>query len=322
MASNRPSIAVAACLDLLGGETCAWDRVIARRANSRVHRAYCDGRPIAVKECFRWATRVPDPSAAEREYSALARLAEAMPTTDRGSRSLAPLPLQLCREHATYGMSWVPGTPATDVILSVSADVQRASAVGEAAGTWLRRLHSMRASQERRNDFEARLDVVRQHAAEVRYRGPLIAAAAEALARHAPEAAAVPMPASWMHGDMKTDNLLIDGDAAAGLDLQLVHENTVAYDLAPFLNHLRLLRWTVRGMHSGRKLNAAASAFLRAYSPDTKRWGMPIAWLQTYQLIQRASPIEPEGSLRAMTARWPIRRELAHAIRALDAASG
>jgi hypothetical protein len=129
------------------------------------------------------------------------------------------------------------------------------------------------------------------------------------------------MPASWVHGDMKSDNVLVDGDKAFGLDLHLIHENTVAYDLAPFLNHLGLLRWTPRGALQRRKLDIVAECFLRAYSPDAAGWRLPIAWLRTYLLLQVATPVGRSGSLRGHAARWTARRELARAMHELHAAA-
>ena len=312
--------AVTACLEVLGAGSCVWERVIARRANSEIHLAYCDARPLVIKECFHPGSRRPDPRAAEREYAALARLFEVASSASLG-RQIAPLPLLLCREHAAFVMSWVPGHTATEEVLSAAADTQRAAAIGAAAGAWLRTLHSLHELADRRNDFESRLERIEQRLTNNRPPDRLSRRAAAALTCYARAAADISMPASWVHGDMKSDNVLVDGDSIFGMDLHLIHENTVAYDLAPFLNHLRLLRWTLRGALQRRKLGIAADSFLRAYSPDTARWRLPIAWLRTYLLLQVAAPLESTRSLRAEASRWTARRELTYAIRELQAAA-
>ena len=309
-----------ACLEVLGAGSCSWERVIARRANSEIHLAYCNARRLVIKECFHPGSRRPDPQAAEREYAALARLSEVASSMSLG-RQIAPLPLLLCREHAAFVMSWVPGHTATEEVLSASAGTHRAAAIGAAVGSWLRTLHSLHQLAHRRNDFESRLERIEQRLASSGPPDRLSRQAADALTSYARAAADVSMPASWVHGDMKSDNVLVDGDSIVGIDLHLIHENTVAYDLAPFLNHLRLLRWTLRGAVQRRKLRIAADSFLQAYSPDTAQWRFPLAWLRTYLLIQVAAPLERTGSLRAVAARWIARRELTYAMRELQAAA-
>jgi aminoglycoside phosphotransferase (APT) family kinase protein len=312
--------AVAACLDMLGAGSWSWDRVITRRANSEIHLVRCDTRPAVIKACFQPGSRTPDPVAAEREYAALAQVKHAASSMSLG-RQIAPLPLVLCREHAAFGMSWIPGRTATEEALSASTDTRRAAAIGEAVGAWLRTLHSLHRLADRPNDFESKLPHVEQRLADNAPADRLVRTAADALASCARAAAGISMPASWVHGDMKTDNVIVDGRDVFGIDLHLIHENTVAYDLAPFLNHLRLLRWTLRGALQQHKLGIVAASFLQAYSPDTPRWTLPIAWLRTYLLIQVAAPVKATGSLRADAARWIARRELTYAVHELQAAA-
>lgn len=310
-------LAVAACLDSLSGEQCSCETVVARRINSRIYRARCRSRLVAIKECFKPGTLTPDAAAAEREFTALKTLSDIASRTN--AEPLAPVPLALCPEHAAYAMTWVSGRPATEIVLAYSIDLGEATLLGEAAGAWLQRFHAAGPLRTCQSDFVSKLKFV----SEILEGGggardPLLRRAANALIEHSTDASALPMPASWVHGDMKSDNLLVGGRRVTGLDVQLIHENTVAYDLAPFLNHLRLLRWSPRGLWQGKKLNHMAEGFLKAYSPDTARWRLPITWLRAYLLIQVLAPSSSPVSLRALTVRWPARKELASLIDELD----
>ena len=311
-----PPAAVAECLGSLKGDTCTYEDVVAVRNNSRIHKARWGLRTIAVKECFGGTQMLPDPVAAEREFTALTSLAEANPAS--GAQSLVPLPLALCRDHAVYAMTWAAGRPATEVILSRTTTLDQACTLGKSAGHWLRRLHALRPLQARRSDYATKAQFVEQLFVAERRHDPLIRRAVENLVGQAAEAAASQLPASWIHGDMKSDNLLVDDGCITGLDVQLIHENTVAYDLSPFLNHLCLLRWTPLGFWQRHKLDLVAEAFLSAYSSETAGWKLPIIWLRSYLLIQLLDPFRKAGSLRALGLRWPARHELARAIDDLE----
>jgi aminoglycoside phosphotransferase (APT) family kinase protein len=307
-------VAVTACLDSLADESCACDGIVARRINSRIYRVSCVSRILAIKECV-GSTHKSALSAAEREFKALTTLSAVPRAVD--DESIAPLPVVLCREHAAYAMTWVPGRTATELVLSRLTAHAKAAALGSASGAWLRRFHALRPLPERENDFESKLDFVRQIVGAAGDRDPLLRRASERLAESAKAASAVRLPASWVHGDMKSDNLLVDGERVTGLDAQLVDENTVAYDLAPFLNHLFLLRWTPRGLLHRRKLKLMADRFLATYSPEAKNWGLPITWLRVYLLLQIVARLQHLLPLRALAQRAAARAELARAIDSL-----
>jgi aminoglycoside phosphotransferase (APT) family kinase protein len=309
------SPAIAACLEALREEPFALDRLVARRDNSRVIRARCGGRIIAIKECFRPKTLIPDPATAESEYKALDSVARMAQLTNQPA--IAPLPLVLRREHGVYAMTWIEGRPATDLLLSGGTLPEQAGALGAGAGAWLRHLHAMHPLPPRPGDYQSKLEFVNRLTEAAGNDMSVIRRAASVLLERASNAAAVVLPASWIHGDMKSDNLLVDDNRVMGLDLQLVDENTVAYDLAPFLNHLHLLRWSRRGLWRHRNLKVMAAAFLRAYSADTQHWCLPIAWLRVYLLLQRVAPGRGIWSFQASARSWPARVELAGAIKEL-----
>jgi len=310
-------LAVAECLHALGGEGWTFEGIVAQRDNSRIHRVRRGSRTAAVKECLDRTSRAPDSEAASREYDALTAVADK--SAARGDRSLAPRPLTLCRERAAYAMTWASGRTATEIVLAHSTPMDRAEELGEIAGGWLRRFHACMELSVRTNDFATRLDFISELARTIRDRDHSLTRAARVLIERASDAANVLMPASWIHGDMKSDNLLVDADGVTGLDVQLADENTVAYDLAPFLNHLRLLRWSPRGLLRRPHLEAMSDGFLRAYSPNSGEWQLPLMWLRSYLLFQMVANSAAGMSLRALAAKWPARKELASAIDWLDA---
>jgi hypothetical protein len=166
----------------------------------------------------------------------------------------------------------------------------------------------------RQNDFAMKLDFANELAQAAGGREQILHRAASVLSKCASNAVVQRMPASWVHGDMKSDNLLVDGDSVIGLDVQLADENTVAYDLAPFLNHLCLLRWSLRGLWQRQKLDLMAKGFLGAYSPDSEKWKLPLLWLRAYLLMQIVAPSGQSSRWRSAAARWPAHRELASVI--------
>ena len=277
---------VAECLRALDLPDTAWKGVIAKRLNSQVHRASHRGRDVAIKECF-LPTGEPDVASACNEFAALARFADACSP----SVVAAPRPLAMSEPFGTYAMSWISGTSATRLMLSAKDDAYPAR-LGVATGNWLRDFHALHPLPARASDFAAKADGVASIGASHAGRHSLVDRAAAVLLNTARAAAAVELPASWIHGDMKSDNLLVDGDAIAGIDLQLADENTIVYDLAPFVNHLHLLAASPRGFIRRKALARMADAFLGAYSPTSAQWRLPIDWLRGYLLLQAVARAE------------------------------
>ena len=293
------------CLHALDLPQDAWKGVVAKRLNSKVHRASDGIRDVAIKECL-LPSGEPDAASATGEFAALARFAEACPT----ERASAPRPLAVSVPFGTYAMGWIAGRSATTLLLSATDDAT-AAALGTAAGNWLRRFHEAHPLPPRGSDFVAKASYVSSLRTPGGASPSLVDRAAAALERTARAAASIELPASWIHGDMKSDNVLVDGDRVAGIDLHLVDENTVVYDLAPFVNHLHLLAASPRGLMYGKALYRMADAFVDAYSPSASRWRLPIAWLRAYLLLQKVAPGERHIAGRIATR---AQRRVLHAL--------
>jgi len=50
----------------------------------------------------------------------------------------------------------------------------------------------------------------------------------------------IDVPVSWVHGDFKSDNIMMAGSRVVGLDTSANYENTILLDVSHFLNHLDL----------------------------------------------------------------------------------
>lgn len=307
---------VDACVAALGLRAADESAVISVRDNSRVSRVRAGDRLLAVKECRLHGTAVPDVVGAESEYDALVRLADAAAAT--GQSSPCPHPEVLCREHAAYAMSWVDGRTATGLAMALTCSTDDARAIGARAGGWLLGFHALHSLPDRTGDYVAKLVHAEDAAGRAGDAEPSLRIAAAALRDAADECARVCMPASWIHGDMKSDNILLGPTGTTGLDARLLDENTVAYDLVPFLNHARLLRWSSRGWWAARKLDALVEGFLGAYGGNRAAWKPALNWLRAYMLMQSLASAATPG-WRSAISRAALRAELRRAIADLRA---
>lgn len=299
----------AACEQTLGLRSV---RLVAVRECSRIFRGESDAGELAIKQCLDPVSGLPDVMAATLEHQSLDRLLQA--SRALGARQLAPQPMRLLEQFAVYAMTWQAGVPLTQVLMSRGTSAQ---ACGRAAGKWLGEFHALRKLPERQCDFRSGLVVAERLRNPVRG-DRLMDQAARLLAHTVSRAESISMPSSWIHGDFKSDNLLWADGQTIALDILLRYENAVIYDLVPFLVHIDLLRWGPRGLLNWRRLTQASEAFLEAYGPSVSTWRLPIAWLRTQMLWQRACNLAvADDSLRGRVRRATVRRALSGALRAL-----
>ena len=305
---------LAECLSRVDGGPWTVEGVVAKRQNSRIYRARsAAARHVAIKECFAADGRTPDVDAAAREYEALRRLAAAA-----GAQAApGPLPLVLCPDAASYVMTWVPGRTLTARLLSPATSPRAARDMGERAACWLAAFHALHPLPPRRPDFAAHAEHVRAETLALRSVEPLLAEAQAVLAGSAARAAADALPASWIHGDMKSDNLLVDGARVTGLDVHLAHDNAVIYDGAPFLNHLALLRWSPAGWLRARALRTAAEGFMAGYPDLARQASLPLRWLRSYLYLVPLLRLTRAPSGRTWALRAALRVELRRVVRQL-----
>lgn len=270
---------------------------------------------LAVKCCIDAAAGGADVSGAVREYDSLQQIYQA--SINVGVTLLAPKPIGLLRDEGIVAMTWEAGDPMTANLLS--GDLLTAHKCGAAAGNWLRQFHQLHPLVPQTSDFRDKLDSI-VHALDQLWPRPdrLLHRANRQLGRYQAVAESVPLPGSWIFSDFKSDNLLMRAGEAVALDAQVQYKNAVIFDIAPFLIHLELLRWSPKGFLRWKLLTEAGNSFLAAYSAATAEWRLPISWLKTEMLLQRGIATAGATSLVERVRRSAIRRALAREVSNLE----
>jgi tRNA A-37 threonylcarbamoyl transferase component Bud32 len=210
-----------------------------QRQNSHIFYAECDALPsaAAIKWCLQTYTPRPDSDSAVRQFEALRRVADAMQADPRYT---VPRPYLLDRERALLAIEWIGGAPMTASMASWRCGADNAHDLMVQAGNWLRHFHQAHRLPDGPLDVEDKLRSASEYDDCALARDQVFAQGLADLRRSAAAAASVNLERSWIHGDFKTDNLIISGQRIVGIDVQIRHENTVVYDVAPFLNDLEL----------------------------------------------------------------------------------
>lgn len=290
--------------------------LVSVRHNSHVHRCVTDSGTLAVKTCIDGASGQPDPVMARLEYTSLQQLA--MRARTAGELRLCPDAIGLNEEFGAVAMTWEPGTVMSDLLLSKDTDAREGLELGKVAGTWLRLFHRMGNRPGTSNDLPEKIPFFQDEIARLPRRPRILAASLCKLERTACRAGMIPLPVSWAFGDFKSDNLLVNGRRAIAIDVELRHENSVIYNVAQFLVHLDLLRWTTRGMFKRPVLEAAAQGFLNTYLTNTDDWRLPIIWLRTIMLLQRGIDSTASSGFKGHLRRLVALRALEHSSKDLD----
>ena len=296
---------------------------VAERANSRIF--YARGgalpHPLAVKLCLRPHILDPDPDAARQQYAALARVAEGMP----GERFRAVRPYHLWEDLGVYAAEWVPGRSMTERLFRPLCPPARALELVRRAAGWLWCFHA--AGLEAPGTLEV-ADKVAELPTLARAGSGLPAAFPEALGllgATAARAARPRLPRSWIHGDFKTDNLLVCGEAVVGLDIQLSHVNVALHDVASFLNHLDLSLRQPQAWRPASFRGTLEATFLREYfgAPLDPGVRVALAWVRLYALLDVWLMVEqsPAPGLRKRVLWQLFRRSAGTLILELRAAT-
>lgn len=255
---------------------------LARTRNSRVYEV-ADGGALrwAAKVCVDPWTRAPSPEAARIQFDALCALRDRA-----GAAGVAlgrPEPVHLDAPAALVVMSWVEGVSLTsDLRRWPRAEATLARHMQE-AGRWLGLLHSVGPGSVGALSTQRKLGGLADARRLETARDGVFARAAALLERHADAAAATPHPASWLHGDFKPDNVLFDGERAAGIDAQLRNVSSVVEDVAPFLNSFDLQCALPRAWRPRAQRARLVARFLEGHAGVMGPLPpLPLAWARLY----------------------------------------
>jgi serine/threonine protein kinase len=205
---------------------------------SDIYRARVPGMDteLAVKCLVDPATGEPDRATAQRQFEAFDRVHHAMPAN---ARFRVPRPYLAVPNDGLVVVEWISGRSMTEMFLSRDLTLAQARALMRRAAQWLRCFSDSGMAPAQSLDIAEKLDAIPSMEALLgRHRSAQEAFAA--LRLHAERAGALALTTSWLHGDFKTDNLLVDADDTVGIDLHVRHQNAVTHDLAAFLNHWEL----------------------------------------------------------------------------------
>lgn len=224
----------------LGGCVVTLVGPIRTQNNSEVYRGRVATSPItefALKRCLMPRTLLPDRDGARIQYAALEKLRESF--SEANSPYQIPAPRFLDETSASFGMDWIEGVTITDLLHTPQA-LLRGSIWVNSAGRWLGHFHTAGPHATCRFNTEARASNIAK-LLESPLPNSVFIAATHTLAKSRSRVSKLDVQRSWLHGDCKTDNIMIGDCRIYGIDISLVHEDAIEYDIAQFLNHLDLL---------------------------------------------------------------------------------
>lgn len=290
---------------------CQVEGPLFERSNSKIFLVRHPGLsgPAAAKLCLLPYTSIPDGRSAREQFETLRRTRAAM---EGNADFSVPEPYFLDDEHGVLGMEWIAGTEMTAAVFATRGTVSSAEELIFRAGKWLRHFHVAGRVRQRCLDTEHRLAQLQCDTRASKLAGdPVYARAVRQAKKIAPEVGSVPLDSSWIHGDFKTDNLLVAGTRTIGLDINARYENTLFHDIAPFLNHLDLKLLGPRAWRFVGRRNRLIEAFLAGYGLDRDDaimralcWARLVSMLTVWESVAERQ----RSRLAGMATQWLFRR--------------
>jgi tRNA A-37 threonylcarbamoyl transferase component Bud32 len=297
---------------------------VLRQQNSQIFYAECAGQPfpLMIKQCTMPNTQVSDTRSARTQFDALQR-AWAMTAGER--RYNVPTPVALLEAEGIVVMEWIEGDDMTSRLTGWGVSLSERRQLVEEAAEWLRRFH-----------HAGDLAPVRLAARKLLPRltadpSPILAdrfyrAGVAMLDRTRDVVEASEVTGGLLHGDFKSDNLLVCRNRITAIDLHLEDRDTLLFDISMFLNHLELLGLHPRGLRLATKTRELAQAFLDRYFGATGGTAplLPLAWVRLFVLLGAwvDLPDENPGRARYHYMSFCYRRVARHLTRGLSALAG
>lgn len=242
---------------------------------------------LAAKFCLHAETGQPDDAIAREQFHALQKVMQTLQTPGFNISQ----PIALFEKMGLLLMEWVDAPTLTQSIRWNTPAKTQCQAL-ERAGLWLAHFHQAGPFTTSVFDWQDKQKEAREMARNL-LDDIVFEKAAHTLLVTAVRLSKLQVQCSWVHGDSKTDNLLISADCITGIDVGLRDFNPVEYDVSQFLNHLALLThapqrllW-LRALWPGQiKLEEFEQAFLRGYRKQQPQLNdFALTWLRLFQLL-------------------------------------
>jgi Ser/Thr protein kinase RdoA (MazF antagonist) len=242
--------------------------------------------PLAVKQCISRGTGLPDANDASEQFQALQAIEPLM----AGGEYAVPRPYKLDADNGLVAIEWFNGQTVTDYLKDLRYPIIQMEEMLARTGTWLQHFHTSRHvrpgtfdAEKRFSSFTANMSTSLLGADHTFMR------ACQLLEEKKAGLENQSFPRALLHGDFKSDNLLIADDRLIGIDIQSRDQNLVLWDIVPFLNRLGLLIYSPSGWHLKRNRAGLEHHFLSGYFGRelTPNEAAAIAWLRLLILLQQ-----------------------------------
>lgn len=277
-----------------------------RRQNSIIHRMRCTRCPEQiVAKVSRGAGGNDDALAqSRREYETLCALQRVFPQ-DKRYGTLVPLGYLESAGSGIVITRYSRGGDLARRLRSLDASERREAC--RSAGIWLRKLHESGDSGMQTGVLcvADKLDYLASTYGTFISDDPETRRAWELLAHEATRVEVLAVPTVRLHGDFKPENMLCDGTKYVGLDIHWRNVGAAVYDLAPFLNHLRLAGRATGRAHADRLCELAEAEFMAGYG-----YSVPVRalrWAQLYFALCYLGGYRVRGRLTAIYAHLRVR---------------
>ncbi len=270
--------------------------------------------PVALKLCLKPYTETPDTAEAKQQFTALQRVHEKM-TLDTGFT--VPRPFYASTEEGIVILEWIEGKNMTQLLGELSRTGASKIDLTCRAGAWLRHFHEAHRLPPASMDAEEKLSSLQTEQQQHPITHRQFRSALELLAQLAVSLEDLRLRRSWIHGDFKSDNLIMAGPRTIGIDIYIQHENACIHDLASFLNRLELHCYHPRNWHLLRQRRLLCRTFLESYAdgvPPTEE-ALPLLWLRIYSMLclwMRVKKRKAQGP-----AYWYLQQTFSHTLQLL-----
>jgi serine/threonine protein kinase len=253
-----------------------------QRANSRLYRIDNSHLPfsLAAKFCLLPGRAQADAATAVEQFNALEQV---------NQRLCHPVfnviqPVLTKPELGLLLMEWIEAPSLTSYFRCSISRQQQLNGL-KSAGNWLAHFHQSGPLASGNFDWQHKQKEARQLQSQA-LANAIFHRAANLLVKTSTHLQTVTVQRSWLHGDFKTDNILIQPQRVVGIDIALRNLNAIEYDIAQFLNQLALL-WHApqRGWHI-LPAKEFSETFLKAYQSIQPQVNpFLIAWLRLFLVL-------------------------------------